>query len=168
MNVEFCRELAQVLRESQTYDQQAYLGTGKAYVGEEPCGTPGCIAGHAAALARRKNAGERLLIPSYLERRREEGSEWHDVPIFDEARDAMGLSEAQAHALFAAEPFDPFKPEDEGDVDDDLHPAVMEMIDRNPTRCEAADVVEHMLATGGEVDWKRVWEAGAPEPEGGR
>ena len=74
MNKERMLALADFINESETYDQRSY---------EHECGTPACIAGHAAVL---------FGMP--------EGEDWVTWTA-----DALDLTHAQARQLYAAFPF---------------------------------------------------------------
>lgn len=75
MNTERILKLADVIEESETYDQTQFF---------HPCGTPGCIAGHAVTML---------------------GSDEKGPNTSEIAREELGLDEVQATALFFVWPF---------------------------------------------------------------
>ena len=156
MNVEFCMELAGMLRESHSYDQECFTTGPRVEYQSEWCRTPGCIAGHAVALGRTKAGVDLYLVPEESTKVRAggPGGMAHTL-VFEEARDLMGLTQDQALALFDANPFDPWKPE--GDYDE-MERHDQDACDRIPTKEEAAGVVEYMVGSGGKVDWGLAWD----------
>ena len=76
MNVENMRKLRDVIAESETYDQTAFI---------HECGTPACLAGHAVMLA-----GETPLDSA--------------PHIWNRAQEWLGLTHGQASKMFTVVP----------------------------------------------------------------
>ena len=168
MNEQFCEELCEVLRGSETYRQRVFVnGCATVEIGGVDCGTPGCIAGHAVALSRRRAHRGRMAVPMSMAARDENVVLPKDMPIFREAQQAMGLGDDQAEALFHPMPYEAFKPRRSGGGDGEANAQEREEQRREPTGAEAASVVWTMLETGGEVDWREPWDAAYRPPAGG-
>ena len=160
MNTGFCLELAQVLRTSKTYGQGDFMCAEVRKVDGAECCTPGCIAGHAVALGHRHEHHGRMVVPVWIALpRREQAIPWYGTRIATEARDLMGITDEQALALFEGDPYRPWKEVvwKHQDPEQVLGPKKLEEYRTYPTREDAADVVEAMVASGGTVDWGPMW-----------
>ena len=114
MHVDNIRKTIESLKASTTYDQQIY---------QKPCGTPGCIAGHAVI-----DAGF-FLCPEDEDCFNEEGSSYE---IEYTASKWFGLEEDEAYKLFS------------------MHPMIK--YGKMATKEDAIAVLENLIETG-KVDW---------------
>ena len=160
MNAEFCMELARELRASPSYGQDEFVCGPAGNVGGEDCLTPGCIAGHAVALGHRHEHEGRMVVPMAMALPGREVETLQGSPIAAQARNLMGITDSQAEALFEADPFSRWK-EEVGNGEDPEEVLTEEGLYEYltyATREDAADVVEAMVASGGTVDWRAVWD----------
>ena len=86
MDTKNLKKLRDVIAESETFDQKCLF--------HHECGTPGCVAGHAALLAR----GDAKFG----------GDIWRDKHIMDDARTWLDLTPAQECVMFDAHPLDKY------------------------------------------------------------